>query len=244
VGRRQSGLLPRHGRRGGDERPLSRAPTGTASGWAPRAALALLLAFASGVSGCRSALPPEEEITPAGERLARELDAMQVEKHWIAGHHVNWRTGDPDGRPVPLEGKHTHCSAFAAAAASRLGVDLLRPPDHNQVLLANAQCEWLTTVGPAVGWKPVAGPLEAQRLANRGWLVLACYVSPDPELPGHIAIVRPAALTRQHIDSQGPQITQAGVKNYRSASLAEGFRHHPDAWRERAVKFYGHPVPP
>jgi hypothetical protein len=206
--------------------------------------LALALLVASGLSGCRSPVPPEEQITPAGARLAGVLDAMQVEKHWLAGHHVNWRTGDPDGRPVPLEGLHTHCSAFAAAAASRLGVELLHPPEHNQVLLANAQCEWLTTAGRAVGWQPVADPLEAQRRANAGWLVLACYTSPDPALPGHIAIVRPAALSRRHIEAQGPQITQAGVRNYRSASLAEGFQHHPDAWRERAVKFYAHPAPP
>ena len=102
--------------------------------------LLLALRVASGVSGCRSPVPPEEQITPAGAH-------------------------------------------------------------------ANAQCERLTTVGKSVGW-------------------------------------RPAARSRRRIEARGPQITQAGLRNYRSTSLAEGFQHHPDAWRERAVKFYAHPVPP
>ena len=104
--------------------------------------------------------------------------------------------------------------------------------------------ELLYVLGPAVLTGRAVESASAAFDTNQGWLVLACYVSPEPELPGHIAIVRPAALSRRRIDSQGPQITQAGVKNYRSASLAEGFRHHPDAWRERAVKFYAHPVAP
>jgi hypothetical protein len=72
-------------------------------------------------------------------------------------------------------------------------------------------------------------------------LTVACYVNPDAWLPGHIAVVRPEALTRRRIESEGPQVTQAGIENLRSASLAEGFRHHPRAWAQRAVRFYAHP---
>jgi hypothetical protein len=178
-----------------------------------------------------------------GTELGRFLDAMQVEEHWIAGHHVNWRTGDPDGRPVPAEGAHSHCSAFVAAAATRLGIDILRPPDHSQILLANAQCRWLSAEGEERGWQPVATPLEAQQAANRGELVVACWIDPDPKLPGHIAIVRPDALSRRRIDTEGPQITQAGIENFRSASLARGFRHDPRAWADRAIRFFAHSLP-
>ena len=133
----------------------------------------------------------------------------RVESHWIAGRHVNWRTGEPDQRPVPIEGHHSHCSAFVAAVATKLGVDILRPPEHSQILLADAQCRWLESEGPQSGWDSLATPLEAQQLANRGRLVVACYVNPDPRLPGHIAIVRPEALSRRRIESDGPQVTQA-----------------------------------
>jgi hypothetical protein len=124
--------------------------------------------------------------------------------------------------------------------AEKLGVGMLHPPEHSQVLLADAQCAWLAGEGRRIGWQPVVTPLEAQRLANRGLLVLACYATRDPALPGHVAVVRPAALTRQRIESEGPQVTQAGIENYRSTSLAEGFRHHPLAWGRRRVRFYAH----
>ena len=59
-------------------------------------------------------------ITAAGKHLAEILDGMDVESLWIAHEHVNWETGAPD-RGGAYEGpdKHTHCSAFAAAAAKR-----------------------------------------------------------------------------------------------------------------------------
>jgi len=88
-----------------------------------------------------------EPITPAGAQLASIIDALDVEHHWPVGKHVSWETGVPDGRPESAVGKHTHCSAFAAAAARRLGIYLLRPPEHPQLLLANAQYDWLASQG-------------------------------------------------------------------------------------------------
>ena len=61
---------------------------------------------------------------------------MGVESKWIAGEHVYWDTGLPTGVPETSPGKHTHCSAFVAAAAKNLGVYILRPPEHGQKLLA------------------------------------------------------------------------------------------------------------
>lgn len=197
----------------------------------------LSAAFAAGCSGLGW---DREPVLPEGEVLAKQLDAMHVESHWIAGRHVNWRTGEPDGRRTPAQGHHSHCSAFVAAVAVKLGVDILHPPEHSQVLLADAQCNWLANEGVRVGWSAVETPLDAQRLANRGEFVVACYESPDPTLPGHIAVVRPAAVSRRRIESEGPQVTQAGTENFRSTTLARGFRHHARAWARRAVRFYRH----
>lgn len=206
----------------------------------PRAALAALTLL---VLAAARAEPAEEVVTPAGERLASELDAMHVEAKWLPGGYVDWRTGDPRPGPAPTDGVHSHCSAFAAAAAGRLGVHLLEPPEHSPVQLADAQCAWLGGAGLGEGWKRVASPLVAQRRANRGVLVVACYASHRRDLPGHIAIVRPAAKSRSEIEAEGPQVIQAGVENYASTSLARGFAHHPRAWGRREVRFFSHELP-
>ena len=145
-------------------------------------------------------------ITPAGERLAATLDSMKVESLWLAHEHVNWETGEPDrGADDEGPGNHTHCSAFAAAAAKRLGVYLLRPPEHGQVLLANAQAAWLgSAAAQKSGWQRVLDMREAQRLANQGNLVLVLFQNPDRHVPGHIAIVRPSEKSSTALQENGP----------------------------------------
>ena len=102
--------------------------------------LTLGLVVALGLAGSAHAAPCCGPITPAGERLAQFLDDTGVDHLWQAGQRVNWETGEP----IQV-GKQTstHCSAFAAAVAERLGVYILRPPQHPQDLLANAQMGWL-----------------------------------------------------------------------------------------------------
>lgn len=180
------------------------------------------------------------EITPAARQAAAIIDSMQVESHWPAGVHVDWETGVPDGRAERGIGRHTHCSAFAAAAAKRLGIYLLRPPEHPQMLLANAQVEWLEREGEAKGWRPVPGAIEAQRAANQGLFVVAAYRNHHDDKPGHVAIVRPSDKSEAAVRLEGPEITQAGGNNYRSTSLAQGFAGHPRAWRHHEVRFYAH----
>src|SRR5580658_4924287 len=145
-------------------------------------------------------------ITSAGDRLAETLDSMQVESLWLAGEHVNWESGEPDrGAGFEGEDNHSHCSAFAAAAASRLGIYLLRPPEHGQQLLANAQSEWMAgEAGRQGGWRSVSDMREAQRLANQGNLVLVVFENPDKQVPGHIAIVRPSEKSARELDEDGP----------------------------------------
>jgi hypothetical protein len=179
-------------------------------------------------------------ITPAGEHLARVLDGMDVEHLWLPGHAVHWRTGkrDPHGRQ-----RATHCSTFVAAACARLGVYILRPPAHSQVLLANAQRRWLETKGKRRGWWRVRTDREAQDLANKGYLVVVSFQNPNRKKPGHIAIVRPSTRGARLLAEEGPAIIQAGRINRQSTSLAVGFKSHLGAWKRGELRYYAHEVP-
>ena len=181
-------------------------------------------------------------VTPKGQWLAQELDRLDVETKWIAGAHVNWRTGLPDGLPEISPGRHTHCSAFVAAAAESLGIYILRPPEHGQVLLANAQNEWLAIDGRDAGWRRLDGPVEAQAAANRGQLVVASYHNHSDDMPGHIAIIQPGDKNAEDIAAEGPNVIQAGSTNSASISLKAGFGGHPSAWNNDEVDYYAHAV--
>jgi hypothetical protein len=183
-------------------------------------------------------------IAATGDRLAETLDSMHVESLWLAGEHVNWENGEPDrGAGFEGEDNHTHCSAFAAAAAKRLGVYLLRPPEHKQQLLANAQAEWLAgEAGRQAGWRRVSDMRKAQRSANEGNLVLVVYQNPDKRVPGHIAIVRPSEKSAQELDDAGPEVIQAGQTNHAKTSVRVGFENHSGAWPD-GVQYYVHSLP-
>ena len=191
------------------------------------------------------ALPCCGPVTPSGARLLAFLDASGVDRLWLPGDKVNWETGATisvweDGKP------HTHCSAFVASAAKRLGIYVLRPPEHSAVLLANAQMGWLRSPeAAAAGWRPLGDVVEAQRRANTGELVVAAFENPDPDRPGHIAIIRPSDIDRDALLSAGPFVTQAGGHNSLSEPLAKGFANHRDAWLGNgtgAVRFFVHPI--
>jgi hypothetical protein len=168
--------------------------------------------------------------------LARVLDAMDVEGHWKAGEHISdWRTGETDGTKG---GPPTHCSLFVAAACRKLGVPMPGPPP--QAFLSNRQHQWLLKEGRDEGWRRVRDPVEAQRLANRGVVVAASYESPDAKRPGHIAVVRPAAVEVGRVRERGPRIAQAGATNYRDTDVATGFRHHRGAWERGEVLFFAY----
>jgi len=181
-----------------------------------------------------------EDITAEGQKLSKFLDGLDVEKYWLSGRYVKWDTGEPLDKPVTDGGKHTHCSAFAAATAKRLGIYLLRPPDHSATQLANAQYDWLSKEGKKQEWKPVASAREAQGLANRGYLVVA--VCKEKDRAGHAALVRPSSKSVEDIDKEGPQIIQAGATNYSSTSLVRGFKSHSAAVRETRIRYYAHEI--
>ncbi|MGA2083215.1 MAG: hypothetical protein ABSH53_21780 [Holophaga sp.] len=195
------------------------------------------------IAGLWAALLQAAPVSPQGLRLAAAYDAMDVEHHWLPGQRIDWRSGDP---AVPAHLGKTHCSAFVAAACERLDIYILRPPEHGEVKLANAQAAWLAGEGADRGWRPVGSPREAQELANQGQVVVAVYASPNPERSGHIALVRPADKPEALLEEEGPQVVQAGAENAASASLKVGFRHHREAWasdKDFRVSFYVHAGP-
>ena len=186
----------------------------------------------------------EATVTPEGQALSVFLDSLRVEELWQASRQVNWLTGEPktgilnDGKP------HTHCSAFVAAAAYQLDIYILRLPNHSETLLANAQFDWLGQEGKLQGWLELGSGVKAQVFANRGFLVVAVYKSRKADASGHIVIVRPEHKDEKLILKEGPQIIQAGLKNYRSTSLYEGFKQHPPAFKPGKIRFFAHAVDP
>lgn len=171
-------------------------------------------------------------ITADGRTLGTFLDESGVETLWLPGWHVDWKTGRPDRDAPGGHGSRSHCSAFAAAMAERLGIYLLRPPEHGQILLANAQRRWLD--GPdaaADGWLPVEGDRAAVAAANQGFLVVAVVANPNPRKAGHIAIVRPSLKPAAALATEGPDIVQAGSRNLLNGTVARVFRNHAGAWQ-------------
>jgi hypothetical protein len=197
-----------------------------------RVSAAALLSLSLGVAG----------ETPAARRLTSFLDSLQVENLWLAGTHVNWQTGEPDKAPESGAGQKSHCSAFVAAACDRLGIYILRPPEHGQVLLANAQFDWLLGAGSEQGWRRLRDGREAQDAANRGEVVVAAFKSPDSRKAGHIVIVRPGHKSPALLRTEGPDVIQAGQVNSSSTSAKNGFRHHSGAWRSGEIRYFAHAV--
>ena len=194
-------------------------------------------------------------IDEGGERLSDFLDGTHVETRWLADHHVIWQTGQPNGPSEGDPAHHTHCSAYVAAAALYLDIYILRPPNHGQLNLANAQVTWLggggTQSGPtaaeaewiSLGTSGSDGVLDnATAAANSGKLVVAGYFQPQTQQSdgaqthraGHIVIVRPQG---SFPSDQGPQVVTAGVKNFKSASMKFAFGDHPLAWPDNIQLF-------
>jgi len=175
----------------------------------------------------------------SGKKLMSFYLGLNVENLWLPGSHINWETGWPDSSGYKA---HTHCSAFVAAACERLGIYILQPPQHSQVLLANAQEEWLGTADAAEkGWKRIDDShiyLTAQDFSNRGYVVTAVIRGRGEKKSGHIALVMPAEMTPEKLESGGPLVIMAGERNYNSISLKRGFRYHIDAWPESLIRFY------
>jgi hypothetical protein len=183
-----------------------------------------------------------------GDRMTEFLDGIPVESRWLSGHHITWTTGQQDRKDGVAPETASHCSAFVAAVALALDRYILRPPNHNQELLANHQYDWLygdeTYCGPDAltsGWQTLGrsgddGVLaEAVARANAGQLVLAAFKAADSKTPGHICIVRPQTWSQD--SGLAPKVMSAGTYNYSTADMKKVFESHPDAWPSGVALF-------
>jgi len=171
-------------------------------------------------------------VSPCGQKLKSFYLNMDVLHKWLSGQHIDWRTGVPDD-PDAVSGIRTHCSAFVAAACERLGIYILRPPEHRQELLANAQFSWLNSKDAgSAGWHLIERNVlyEAQKMADQGYIVVACAQNPDRHKPGHIALVMPSDRSAGALQENGPILIQASGNNSVDQSFRDSFRHHIPDW--------------
>ena len=186
-------------------------------------------------------------IDSAGVKLKQFYLKQHVDSLWTAGHHVNWQTGAAD-QPNATKDIASHCSAFVASVCWQMGIYILRPPEHDTELLANAQFDWLhTTDAKTKGWKQIKlNVLEnAQRYADSGLVVVAVCKNPRPTHSGHIALVMPTEKSTDIIKAEGPTVMQAGNTNSDNISLKRGFGKHFQSWPPTVyeVSFFYHNAP-
>ena len=182
------------------------------------------------------------KIDSAGYQLQKFYLSLHVDSLWITGHHVNWETGVPDD-PNAKKDIGSHCSAFVAAVCKQKGIYILRPPQHDTELLANAQYLWLHSADATLkGWKQIKlNAMErAQQLADSGVMVVASYKNSNPNWSGHIALVMPTEIISDSIAASGPVVIQAGRINANSISLKRAFGHHIKNWSPttKDISFY------
>jgi hypothetical protein len=173
----------------------------------------------------------------AGLAYAAFLDRLDVEKHWLPGKIVEWKTGkvsdDSDTGPA------SNAGAFVAAVCARMKVPM--PVAADDALLASSQYEWLLDAGKRKNWLKI-GEAEAQFLANQGWVVIAAWKnmaeSDEQSVAGQTAIVRPDPQPAGAIIERGPRIIMAGVKNHNDISIKDGFP--ADAWKKYEIVYLAH----
>jgi hypothetical protein len=191
------------------------------------------VAVAPPVIGIDRGLPLSGE----GEALAKLLDSIQVESHWLAYQEVDWKTGTPVAGAA--RGPASNGGAFVAAVCDRLMVSL--PASEAQDFLPANQIDWLLNVGKMKGWVKV-GEVESQVLANQGWVVIAAWKNMAPagkrEISGQMAIVRPDRDPVSELASRGPRVILAGAQNHNSIALKDAFP--PAAWSNQEVVYLAH----
>ncbi len=172
------------------------------------------------------------QIDSNGMELRKFYLNENVENLWMAGHHINWETGEMDD-PFATKGIKTHCSSFVASVCKLKDIYILRPPKHKTGLLANAQFDWLFTEDAyQKGWRQIKDSIyeRAQELANKGFVVTAVFKNPDAKKPGHIALVMPFEKSTNDLINEGPTLIQAGQSNKNFIPLRNGFKHHIIDW--------------
>jgi hypothetical protein len=176
-------------------------------------------------------------MSKAGRALAAALDGMDVEHHWLAGQRVDWKTGnsvEDDGNGTTSNG-----GAFVAAVGARFKVPM--PASEQSNFLPGNQFEWLLYDGKPKGWLAM-GEVEAQLLANQGWIVIAAWKNPasagERKTSGMMAVVRPDSTPVGEIAKNGPRVILVSDRNRNNVALNQAFP--ASAWDNKEVIFLAH----
>ncbi|MCG0238548.1 MAG: hypothetical protein L6E13_04675 [Firmicutes bacterium] len=144
---------------------------------------------------------------------------------------------DVENNPRYKPGTNTYCNIYVWDVTRAMGAEIPHWVDDNgnpvpvgkgEELDANKKALWLEEHGPRFGWREVTAA-EAQEMANRGHPVVAAWR--NPRGIGHVAPVVPG----EYDPEKGPTISQAGSKNFRRATVRDGFG------RLEEVRYYVHP---
>jgi hypothetical protein len=189
--------------------------------------------------------PPGTKVTPPvvksgqglplskeGTALAQVLDGMDVEHNWLPGKRVDWKTG----KALVEQGPASNNGVFVAAVCARFKVPMPTPAPEN--FLPGHQYDWLMAEGKDKGWRAIGG-MEAQLLANQGWIVIAAWKNPAPAgertIPALTAIVRPDGKPATDLPTNGPRLVMAGAQNRKDVAAKDGFP--AKAWADKEVVF-------
>jgi hypothetical protein len=176
-------------------------------------------------------------LSPAGQALAKLLDSLEVEKNWLASQEVDWKNGkatDASVREPVSKG-----GAFIAAVCRQFKLTL--PTAEKEDFLPGNQIDWFMSIGKERGWVKV-GEVEAQTLANQGWVVVAAWQNLSPaghrdEL-GQLAIVHPDLEPVSELAARGPLVTMASKQNHNSIGIKDGFP--AGAWSKQEIVYLAH----
>jgi hypothetical protein len=178
-------------------------------------------------------------MSKAGRALAATLDGMDVENHWLAGQRLDWKTGNPVDEVG--NGTTSNGGAFVAAVGARFKVPMPAPEGSN--FLPINQFEWLLIDGKAKGWLAM-GEVEAQLLANQGWVVIAAWKNPasagERKTSGMLAVVRPDSRPIGEIAANGPSVILASDQNRNSVVFNKAFPASAWPHRDEEVLFFAH----
>ncbi|MFY9589557.1 hypothetical protein [Rickettsia endosymbiont of Halotydeus destructor] len=195
-----------------------------------------------------------ENISEAAKKNLQIINSLKVEEKWQKGEIINCKTGEIieqyTGEHKKTGSRLTHDGCFVYAVLSSLNISKNSLPPHPELdtgfipLLANKQADWYETEGNKCGWSYIKNKdrednfIQAQKLANQGYLVVATYKNINPKRAGHTAIVIPSDKDIEKIKKDGPDIAQAGTYNSSCSSLKKGFRNKKDVFKNNEIKFY------
>jgi hypothetical protein len=189
----------------------------------------------------QSGVPTDEFTVPPEDTHCSDFAAAVAEGAGI------YLLQPPDHNPSPNDQEGQE---YLANAQSFWLNGLYHPADRTDPDADDEEIDPGVITASRAGWANVATrlsagagaydlALEAQNLANAGFLVVASILgnqhytpgsdSPPPKGPGHIAVIKPANLSQSVLTDRGPAETQAGAVNWKMTHIDTGFVGHlPD----------------